>query len=69
MVPSTKRIDELSVGDRLDLQGDRYATSDCWEFEYAEVYAMETETPTCVRIDFTNGDSVGFPPDHLVEVA
>jgi len=35
-----------------DQKGDRYAISDCWEFEYAEVYAMETETPTCVRIGF-----------------
>ncbi len=39
-----------------------------WAYEFVEVVETERETPECVRVDFVDC-AVGFPPDHLVEVA
>lgn len=35
--------------------------------EYAIVSGIEQETPDCIRVDFDNRESVGFPTDHEVE--
>lgn len=40
-----------------------------WKYEYGRVDTTERETPTCIRVDFTNGESVGFPPEHEVALA
>ena len=79
MTDVSKRIDELVEGDLVDLCGDRIADQptdepdhdvcrSAYEFEYAVVDGTERETPECIRVDFTNTCSVGFPPDHRVPV-
>lgn len=67
-----KKISELKVGDLVDLASDKYADKgECpeFEFEYREVEAIEVETPGCTAVYFVNAPCVGFPPDHMVEVA
>lgn len=68
-----RRIDELRVGDMVDLEGDRFAdpTRDkpCLEFEYQTICEINRETPTCIAVGFEGFDIVGFPPDHTVTVA
>lgn len=68
-----RRVADLAEGDLLDLESDPYADPAAddvdWLYEYGCVMATERETPDCVRVDFTNGESVGFPPDHTVKVA
>ena len=68
-----KRIDQLNVGDLVDLEGDPYAdpnhTNPAFPFEYAEVCEIERETPNCIAVGFEGFDVVGFPPDHTVEVS
>ena len=64
---------DIKVGMQLDLEGD------CWadgadepsldlKFEYADVLAVERETPDCIRVE-TNVVTVGFPLDHLVTLS
>lgn len=64
-------VSDLAVGNMVDLEGDVFAdpTGDniCFEISYAEVLGVESETPTCVRVDF-DILSVGFPPHHLLRV-
>lgn len=61
-----RRIDQVRVGDRLDLQNDRYA--DPKGLRGVEtVRNIEHETKTCIRLDFDNL-SVGFPLDHWIDV-
>jgi hypothetical protein len=65
------RVGEVSVGDRLDLQGDIFADPDrdnvSYEFEMVEVTGNEAEGPDCVRLEFeAEGTSCGFPRDHYV---
>jgi LmbE family N-acetylglucosaminyl deacetylase len=67
-----KRIDELQIGDLVDLEGDSFADPDRdpakgFEFQYAKVEEIDRETPDCVVVWFDN-DVVGFPPDHMVEI-
>lgn len=66
-----KRIDELKVGDLVDLEADVFANSNGehpeYEFELAQVVEIERETPTCICVYFETG-AVGFPPEHLVSV-
>jgi hypothetical protein len=40
-----------------------------WKYEFAVVDQTEQETPDCIRVDFSNGQSIGFPPDHRVALA
>lgn len=71
-------VSDLRPGDRVDLCGDIFAdpeiTSDEgsthpeFEFEFSIVLATEIESPECTRVDFEDGFSCGFPPDHWVEV-
>ena len=66
-----KAAKDLKPGDLVDLEGDSIAdTGDdpSLEFEYAEVDSIVWETPNCVRVDFTDHPSVGFPPEHLVVI-
>jgi hypothetical protein len=66
------KVKDLRERDYVDLEGDPYADPQSdkpeYEFEYAIVAGIERETPTCVRVDFETGNSVGFPPDHEVDV-
>jgi hypothetical protein len=68
------RVDAIRVSDMVDLEGDSYADPDPtdidspWQFEYGAVVSIERETPTCVRLDFHNCESVGFPPGHMLQV-
>lgn len=77
--PGLRAVRDLAVGDKLDLEHDLYAGVDCghpdcsrhpmvWRYEYGVVDQIEWETPDCIRVDFDNGESVGFPPDHTVVV-
>lgn len=65
-----RKARELTPGDKVDLEGDPFAFSDdpTPEFEYCVVADLEMETPNCVRVDFENYTSIGFPPDHKVRV-
>lgn len=56
------------MGDILDLDGIPYVDPDdrYWEYMYGEVCGVELETPDCVRLDFTETDSIGLPPDFDV---
>jgi hypothetical protein len=67
----------LKEGDMVDLEDDPYADPrtdpdpqphPIWAYEYAKVEGSEQETPDCVRIDFENGPSCGFPPEHKLRV-
>lgn len=67
-----KRIDQLQVGDLVDLERDRFADPtgehDEFQFEYYEVIEITHETADCIAVAFEGFDIVGFPPDHLVSV-
>ncbi len=74
-----RRVDELQVGDRVDLQGDMFGDPDheedghdCqFEFEYEAVMSIEVEkTPVvdCYVVTFVSGFTCGFPVYHEVEV-
>ncbi len=39
-----------------------------WQYELGIVEELQEESPGCIRVDFSNGSSIGFPPDHLVKV-
>ena len=64
------KIKELKVGDFIDLEGDEYADPDAeitaFQFLYAQVAAVETETVDCIAISIEGVDTFGFPPDHEV---
>lgn len=73
------KISEVQIGWVLDLEGDPYAITcdgedeDCnhaltWEMEYGIVEEIDHETPTCTVLTFENGEAVGFPTDHDVNV-
>jgi hypothetical protein len=77
-----RRIDQVRIGDRLDLQNDPFADANRdddagelgdhpeFEFEFASVEAIELEshdTDPCVVLYTTQG-AFGFPPDHLIAV-
>lgn len=77
-----KRVDEIVVGDMIDLEDDEYADPGVvdddetgeprvhgrveFTFEFATVNGVERETPGCIVLHTSMG-SFGFPPDHLVE--
>lgn len=71
-------VSALREGDLVDLDGDPFTGGGdadhescliALEFEYCVVAGVEQETPTCIRVDFDNWDSVGFPTDHFVRRA
>lgn len=70
-------VSKLFVGQRVDLESDAIAdpvddssASEHPEFAFAfeVVFAIERETPDCIRVDFDSGFSCGFPPDHELDV-
>ena len=67
-----RRVLDLRVGDRVDLEGDLIADPAGdhpeFEFEFEVVDHIERETEDCIRVDFRSGLSCGFPPDHWVDV-
>lgn len=63
-----KRVDEVMVGDMIDLEGNPYL--DGWdypefEFVFASVEEIEQDGATCIVLHTSEG-SFGFPPDHLI---
>jgi len=73
-----KLVSNLKPGDAIDLSNDPFAGNctdpDCtsaltWEYEYGIVWNTEVETPDCIRVDFENGESIGFPTNHRVRDA
>lgn len=73
------KVTEVQPGMLVDLGDDPFAQTcsvkDCclhrpdgvYQYELAVVVGSERETGDCVRVDF-EGDSIGFPIDHQVEV-
>ncbi|KKL89018.1 hypothetical protein LCGC14_1918920 [marine sediment metagenome] len=64
----------ICEGDLIDLAGDPYADPDdehanWFESEYLKVVQIIRETPKCVAIGFEGFDLVGFPVDHILNVA
>ena len=65
----------LTVGDRVDLEGDAFADPDCdpgkfFAYEYAIVRSVDRETDDCVAIGFEGVDGlIGFPPGHILPYA
>lgn len=63
---------ELKEGDKVDLENDCFADPKgenvSYQFEYAIVASIEMETAKCVLVHFHSTPSVGFPPDHKLEV-
>ena len=66
------QIRDLQIGDRVDLENDRYANPNIdhplYEFEMAVVSDVAPETPTCTAVTFEDGTQVGFPPNWYVEI-
>lgn len=76
-----KRVDQLIVGQRVDLEADEIAdpeyaatgdpdTSEhpSFQFEYEVVSEIAHETDECMVVYFESGFACGFPPDHTVEI-
>jgi hypothetical protein len=73
------KVTEVQPGMLVDLADDPFAQTcsveGCvlhrpdgpYNYEYAFVEGSEQETADCVRVDF-DGDSIGFPVDHYLEV-
>lgn len=65
-------VGEIIPGDRIDLEGDRYADPNgdtiAYQSEYAQADGVEFETPDCTVVHFTDGPSIGFPADWKVKV-
>lgn len=66
------RVDQVKVGDLLDLSGDKYADQNddniIFECELQAVCQIEQETPDCIVLYIEGGAGYGMPPDHLVDV-
>lgn len=62
-------VSALAEGDRIDLEGDKYADPQhehpMYPFEDAVVIGVEPETENCTVIHI-EGESIGFPPSHYV---
>ncbi len=71
---SLMKVTELVPGDRIDLEGDPYADPKGGTFHglhesmYGFVESVEQETKGCVRVDFQDSPSVGFPAEHELKV-
>lgn len=67
-----RTIEQLQIGDLVDLAGDQYADphrSTPWlDYQFAEVVEIERETDYCIAVSFEGFDIVGFPPQHIVYV-
>lgn len=62
-------VSTLVEDDRIDLEGDRYADPDrnhpIYPYEHAVVVSTELEAEDCLVVH-TDGESIGFPPNHHV---
>lgn len=67
----TRRIDELKIGDLVDLANDKFAdpngTNQEFSFEYLTVREIDRETPSCIVVYFDDY-ACGFPPSHVVTI-
>ena len=75
---SKRRVDQLRVGDRVDLEADAIADPGYGDdgagsehpefaFEFQEVCEIVRESADCIAVYF-DGFACGFPPDHLIDV-
>jgi hypothetical protein len=72
MISYSQFAKNILEGMKLDLEGDKIADPDnnnaFFKKSLVTVVGIEVETDDCVRIDFADADSVGFPPDHKLIV-
>lgn len=72
MTENKVKVKDLKPGMRVNVYGDPFADPDknhpADEFQLRVVAGIELETPACVRVDFEEDPSVGFPPDHEILV-
>jgi len=64
-------VSKLLVGQRVDLEGDKYADNGNhpeFENEYEVVQSITEESRDCILVEFASGFTCGFPPDHLVVI-
>lgn len=72
--PLHKRaVRDLTVGDRIDLEGDLFADPERdhmeYQCEYSVVCEITRETTSCTVIHCEGGPSIGFPPEHMIPYA
>lgn len=69
---TARKARDLQPGDYVDLEGDKYADpkrlNSSFSSEYAIVESVKQETPECIAVSFEGWDTVGFPPDHELDV-
>lgn len=69
-IATKRKVKDLTPGDMIDLQGDKYAdpnrTNVTYEFEYALVGERQYEGDECLVLYIEGVDAIGFPPDHEV---
>ena len=65
-------MQELQIGDVVDLEGDRFAdpdgSNDFLKYELVTIEDIERETGDCTCIYFQDFDAVGFPVDYMLDV-
>lgn len=72
------RVDQVRIGQRIDLEGDLYADPVApgqnrasnhpeFEFEYEVVSGFTVESSECILLEFESGFACGFPPAHGLE--
>lgn len=70
MTGKVKRVEDLVVGDRVDLESCPYLSShNSAKFEYAEVAFVERETRDCVVIGYEGIDHIGYPVGTVLTVS
>ncbi len=47
---------------------DECSCRELWKYEHGKVADVVWETTGCIRLDFDNGESIGFAPEHMVKV-
>ena len=63
-----KKVEDLQVGDLVDLQSCPYLNNQpSAEFEYAEVCEVQQETPGCVAV-YYDGMAAGYPTGTILDV-
>lgn len=66
-----RKVRDLRVGDRVDLEGDEIADNGEhpeFQFEFQTVLTLEREGEDCIVVGFESGFTCGFPPDHMIDV-
>lgn len=62
------KVKDLLEGDLVDLEGTGYFVGNPYiESEYAEVSAIEPETPDCTCIGYEGLGAIGYDPEDTVQ--